>query len=100
MQEYFVPIISKSFQVYTTLSSVEAGKSIAWILEEKDAKKTIIFVKGSQNTIFLEEGIIEFLEKKDDGTKLCRQSKEWKDKKKIFFEKLQNEKKGIVHKVY
>jgi hypothetical protein len=45
-----------------------------------------VFVKWSQNTIFLEEWIKEFLFDLRDSSKLCRQSDEWLKIKKQFFE--------------
>jgi hypothetical protein len=48
----------------------------------------MIYVKWSQNTIFLEEGIKEFLASDEDRGKLCRQSAEWMRKKEHFFSSL------------
>jgi len=43
-----------------------------------------ILIKGSQNTIFLEELVKEFLKNKYDISKLCRQSKYWIKEKHLF----------------
>lgn len=42
------------------------------------SRDTILLVKGSQNTIFLEEAIKHVLQNKDDSKKLCRQEPYWK----------------------
>ena len=44
-------------------------------------KIPVVYVKGSQNTIFLEEGIKKILRNPSDIDKLCRQSAEWLAKK-------------------
>lgn len=43
-----------------------------------------ILVKGSQNTIYLEEIVKELLADKNDVSKLCRQSKYWYSLKNQF----------------
>jgi UDP-N-acetylmuramoyl-tripeptide--D-alanyl-D-alanine ligase len=55
MQKYALPILEKKLgkQVSLFSNAVTAGTTIATLLERND----IILVKGSQNTIFLEEGI-------------------------------------------
>lgn len=90
MREYVAPRIKTSFSTESYLSSQKAGHAIYKLLEKDNERKTMIYVKGSQNTIFLEEGIKEFLASKSDISKLCRQSKEWMRKKNIFFESIQN----------
>lgn len=57
-------------------NSVNAGK----YLRDTMPEKAIVLVKGSQNTIFLEEGIKEFLADKKDMAKLCRQERYWNKK--------------------
>jgi UDP-N-acetylmuramoyl-tripeptide--D-alanyl-D-alanine ligase len=48
----------------------------------------MIYVKGSQNTIFLEEAIEMLLLHPADTARLCRQTPEWKRKKEEFFRSL------------
>ncbi len=81
------PPLENHFKIFSTDSSKVAGEKIAKLVN-KEVKPTLIYVKWSQNTIFLEEGIKEFLENKDDDTLLCRQSEEWKKKKNDFFQKV------------
>ena len=90
MKEYVAPRIQNMFSTKSYLSSQKAGHEIQKILQKDKDRKTMIYVKGSQNTIFLEEGIKEFLASKSDISKLCRQSKEWMRKKNIFFESLED----------
>lgn len=52
-------------------------------LKENLAKDSLLLVKGSQNTIFLEEAIKPLLKNKSDEKKLCRQSDFWFKKKGI-----------------
>lgn len=53
----------------------------------KDAipKRALVLVKGSQNTIFLEEAIKWILKNKEDSNKLCRQEQFWMQKKHELF---------------
>ncbi len=55
-------------------------------MNASDDKKTVIFTKGSQNSIFLEEGIKEFLYDLRDVEKLCRQADYWMETKNHFFD--------------
>jgi UDP-N-acetylmuramoyl-tripeptide--D-alanyl-D-alanine ligase len=89
MQRYVQPILSQSFLSQSFLSSREAGiiiKSI--LLQKQDNSQTMIYVKGSQNTIFLEEAIKIFLLQSQDSARLCRQSDDWMAKKILFFDSL------------
>lgn len=88
MNQFVEPIISKKFSTISGLSSRKIGKIIAEKMKNSD-KKVLVFVKWSQNTIFLEEGIKEFLPK-EYWSELCRQSKTWKMKKEKFFTKVEN----------
>lgn len=88
MKKYIFPILTKKFQVQSFLSSREAWKSIKNLLWEEHEKSTMVFVKWSQNTIFLEEAVEVFLAHKEDVSHLCRQTHDWKKKKEIFFKSL------------
>lgn len=67
----------------------KANKFANWQAASDFLKKEIkggevILVKGSQNTIYLEELVKSILDKPSDSQKLCRQSKYWlKNKAKI-----------------
>jgi UDP-N-acetylmuramyl pentapeptide synthase len=86
-KKYIIGTIQESFgeRAYHSLSSKIAGKKVREFIQNSE-KPVIVFVKGSQNTIFLEEGIKEFLFDLRDCSKLCRQSEEWLGKKRQFFE--------------
>lgn len=62
-------------------SSIDAGKYLA----EHIQSDSIILVKGSQNTLYLEEAIKYLLKNKDDEKNLCRQEDYWKETKKQYF---------------
>jgi len=78
-KSYVLPKVEgkiKEVKWFTTSS--EAGK----YMEEKLPEKSIVLVKGSQNTIFLEEAVKYILANKDDQKRLCRQSNYWLLKKR------------------
>lgn len=81
------PPLEKYFKLFSTDSSKVAGEKIAKLLN-KEVKPTLIYVKWSQNTIFLEEGIKEFLNDTTDEKNLCRQSADWMEKKESYFQSL------------
>ncbi|EKE27987.1 MAG: UDP-N-acetylmuramoylalanyl-D-glutamyl-2,6-diaminopimelate-D-alanyl-D-alanyl ligase [uncultured bacterium (gcode 4)] len=56
------------------------------ILNSKE--KSVVYVKWSQNTIFLEEWIKKFLFNMQDVSKLCRQSPYWLSIKEDFFSQI------------
>ncbi len=91
MEKYVSPIIAQVFPVFTNPSSRILSLKIHEQLIALE-KPTIIYVKGSQNTIFLEEGIKNFLKKTEDSQKLCRQSALWMKKKEEFFKTIPQEK--------
>lgn len=84
MQKFVFPLLSKQYSCCLSLSSRTLGDEIAIALEREDVP-TIITVKWSQNTIFLEEGMKKFLDTKDH-IHLTRQSDSWMKKKEVFFQ--------------
>lgn len=88
-EQYLFPLLQKNYPTYHSLSSQEMGNAISKILRSRDKKPTIIYVKWSQNTIFLEEGIKKFLSDVSDEIFLCRQTDEWKKKKDVFFSNIE-----------
>ncbi len=89
MQQYLMAWLQENYITYHSLSSREMGIMIENVLLEEKDRATIVYVKGSQNTIFLEEGIKKFLALPTDEKLLCRQSSDWMRKKKIFFSKFE-----------
>lgn len=69
-----------------SLSAREIGKKLRKYISGSNDKYIILF-KGSQNTIFTEEALKEVLLEKKDVTHLVRQSKDWMQKKELFFKK-------------
>ncbi len=76
-KQYVVPNV-KVKEVKWFKTSAEAGE----YLKDHLPDNAIVLVKGSQNTIFLEEAIKPLLAHKEDMGKLCRQSDYWMKIKK------------------
>lgn len=68
-------------------SSKDAWENVRTIIQKSD-DISVVFVKGSQNTIFLEEGIKKFLFDISDMKNLCRQSPHWQSVKDHFFQNI------------
>lgn len=74
MKKYVLPILEQSgFQVkwFTT-----AGEAAVYI-KNNLSKNSVVLIKGSQNTIFLEIVVETLLADKNDIQKLCRRGKFW-----------------------
>lgn len=87
MKKYVLTSLQESLgssRVFHFANSKIAGQRVRELLYEIEGPK-VIFVKGSQNTIFLEEGIKEFLFDMRDSDNLCRQSPRWLKKKNEYF---------------
>lgn len=61
-------------------NAVKAGKWLTKMIKKDD----LILIKGSQNTIFLEEAVKVLLKNKKDVCQLCRQSEYWMRMKNRF----------------
>ncbi len=88
MRKYTLPVLKEllpSEKIFHFLNARLAGQKMRELLCETEWKK-VLFVKGSQNTIFLEEAIKEFLYDMRDTDNLCRQSPRWLKKKADFFD--------------
>ena len=84
-EKFMKQILEKKFLTHHSLSAREMGKILREKILENTTKKSIVFAKWSQNTIFLEEWLKYILDEADHQH-LCRQSKEWLQKKEKFFE--------------
>ncbi len=79
-KEYVLPVVSKKIKDVVSFDTpYDAGMYLE--LESNLPSKTILLVKGSQNTIFLEEAIKKILLHKKDEKFLCRQTAYWLEKK-------------------
>lgn len=89
MHRFVYPILLEAWgeeRVFSFLHSRLAGKKVRdIIMSSPEEVKTVVFVKGSQTGIYLEEGIKEFLYDLRDVERLCRQSDHWMDTKNHFF---------------
>lgn len=75
---------SKNEKTFTFQFWWQAADFLKKILDKKEFHKSTILVKGSQNTIFLEELVKKILKDKNDSKLLCRQSPYWLKLKKEF----------------
>lgn len=80
-EKYLAPIArQRGCQVKVCRNAIEAGEFVRGISE----KGAVILVKGSQNTIYLEETVKILIEMGEDD-KLVRQSETWRREKDAFF---------------
>jgi UDP-N-acetylmuramoyl-tripeptide--D-alanyl-D-alanine ligase len=98
-QEYVLQVVDEYSSNEVRSSSLRQPadrtiKDLRWFANAKYAgeylaahmpEKSIVLVKGSQNTIFLEETIKYILKNKADQKNLCRQDDFWMHKKNAFF---------------
>lgn len=87
MKNYIFEPLKEKFSennVFHFNSSKLAGEKIREIILHESAK-SLVYVKWSQNTIFLEEWIKNFLSDIQDVKNLCRQSPKWLKVKDEFF---------------
>lgn len=64
------------------------ARTLGTYLKKHLPKNAIVLVKGSQNTIFLEETVEAILANHNDTERLCRQSPDWKKRKEKYFRTL------------
>ncbi len=84
MQTHLGPVAKeRGCQVHNVKHAIEAGEFVRSV----DNEGTVVLVKGSQNTIFLEEAV-KVLCELDDNDKLVRQSPTWMETKQKYFNSL------------
>lgn len=91
MRKYLYPKLTKlKIPVETFPISLGLGD---YILKQKILKKgDVVFVKGSQNEIFLEQTVLELLDNPQENRQhLCRQSEYWDKKRAGFFNRKTHE---------
>jgi len=85
MKQYLAPSLThKGVEVFTFDTSQGVGH---WMLSEGIVSQgDFVLVKGSQNTIFLEQVVFELMKDKDKAQAvLCRQSEHWDKTRQKFF---------------
>lgn len=82
-REYIFPIIENHRNKFKEVRWFDSANRAGEFLHDNLFSNTILLVKGSQNTIFLEEAIKYLLKDKKDFIKLCRQDKYWLNRKAI-----------------
>ncbi len=87
MRKYVQGVLAEALpeRVWRFSSSRIAGAKVREILVSLE-KPAVVFAKGSQTNLYLEEGIKEFLFDLRDTEKLCRQSPRWMKIKANFFD--------------
>lgn len=85
MKKYFLPhATSKGYNKNNILHFENAIIAGEYICNELHSN-SIILIKGSQNTIFLEEAVRLLLANKEDSAKLCRNDEYWRRVKEKYF---------------
>ncbi len=79
-RQYVMPKV-QSLNATWYRNSRELGK----YLKNNIPNGAIILIKGSQNTIFLEETVIQLLADENDVSKVCRMDAGWKKIKQRYF---------------
>lgn len=90
MKNYVFEPLKEKFSennVFHYNNSRIAWEKIREIIQDNSAQ-SLIYVKWSQNTIFLEEWIKNFLSDIQDVKNLCRQSPKWQKTKDDFFSQI------------
>lgn len=82
-REYVLPVIQTDEKKFKEIRWFDTAARVGEYLEENLPKESIVLVKGSQNTIFLEEAIKYVLKNKKDEKVLCRQEQFWLEKKSL-----------------
>lgn len=85
MKEFVVPtLLRRGFQKQH-IDVFETAEGVGIFMRSYIQPDDVVLVKGSQNTIYLEQVVEELLLTKDDINLLCRQSAYWNAVRKEFF---------------
>jgi UDP-N-acetylmuramoyl-tripeptide--D-alanyl-D-alanine ligase len=93
MHKYAAPELIKLGVPASDISTFSTSQGVGKFLATTHLKGgEIILVKGSQNTIFLEQVVYDLMQDQEDAPKLlCRQSKSWEKIRTNFFAKNPNQ---------
>ena len=89
MYNYLLDELEKTWVEKSTVKTEKNSQKLwMWIVDflKRSDEKWIILFKGSQNTIFLEEAVMQVLANKEDSKHLTRQSDRWMEKKSYLYE--------------
>lgn len=75
--EYVLPIVQDQEGRFKEIRWFENFHFAGEHLKKNIPRESLVLVKGSQNTIFLEETVKEILADKEDAQRLCRQTDYW-----------------------
>jgi len=89
MKQYALPVVIASGFPKERVFHFDTARDVGqFLLTKRMQKQDMILVKGSQNTIFLEEVVYQLMKEKSQAkTLLCRQSPYWQNIRKRFFAK-------------
>ncbi|MBI4080179.1 MAG: hypothetical protein HY430_00220 [Candidatus Levybacteria bacterium] len=82
-RQFVFPIVQKHEEHFREIRWFDTSVRAGAFLKENMPKNAIVLVKGSQNTIFLEETVKAILQNSEDEQYLCRQDQYWKKIKMI-----------------
>lgn len=83
-RKYVLPIIQERENKFKEIRWFERSSLAGEYLKQNMPKNAIVLVKGSQNTIFLEEAVKQLLADAHDYSKLCRQEDYWLRRKGVI----------------
>jgi UDP-N-acetylmuramyl pentapeptide synthase len=83
-REYVLPEVQLHENQFKEIRWFHDARRAGEYLRDNLPKQAVVLVKGSQNTIFLEEAVKYLLSDKTDTTKLCRQENYWLKKKQAL----------------
>jgi len=76
-REFILPVVQQNETSFKEIRWFDNAVRAGEFMKENLPKNAIVLVKGSQNTIFLEEAIKLILKNKSDEKLLCRQDDYW-----------------------
>lgn len=83
-QKYMLPIVEKTVSDSRWFANAQL---LGLYIQEHLPENAIVLVKGSQNTIYLEEAVKVLLNNQTDTRLLCRQSPYWTSVKNTYFQR-------------
>ncbi len=83
-RRYVLPVIQQREDTFREIRWFESSTRAGDHVKETLPEHAIVLIKGSQNTIFLEEAVKLLLNDKSDESKLCRQEDFWMKRKKVI----------------
>jgi len=83
-RKHALPVLQVHDDTFKELRWFDTSHRVGEFLKDNLPKDAIVLVKGSQNTIYLEDAITYILKDEGDKKKLCRQGTYWDLQKKQY----------------